>query len=170
MDCRIIENNQYARRESIIISGIPDKINQNNLEKNVLNILRSIGLTSLSSYNISACHRLMKKGNDQFPAQTIVRFTNRKIVNFCLNNRERLLELRQYLNMNLRFYESLCDANKKVYNECSELKKYGIIENFYLRNGFVKVVKNGERYPIKIHHPEDLQYNFPDFYAYDKLY
>ena len=72
--------------------------------------------------------------------------------------------------MNLRFYESLCDSNKKVYNKCYDLKKYGIIEDFYLRNGFVKVVKKDDRYPMKIHHPEDLNYYFPDFYDYDKLY
>ena len=76
MDCKIIENNQYARRESVIISGIPDNINQNQLEENVLHILRSIGMPTLSSYNITACHRLMKKTNDRYPAQTIVRFTN----------------------------------------------------------------------------------------------
>ena len=78
MDCKIIENNQYARRESLIITGIPDNINQNQLEDSVLHILRSIGLPSISSYNITACHRLMKKTKDRFPAQTIVRFTNRK--------------------------------------------------------------------------------------------
>ena len=107
MDCKIIENNQYARRESVIISGIPESIDQNHLEGEVLHILRSIGLTSLSSYHISACHRLFKKKNDRFPAQTIIRFTNRKIVNFCLENRNRLLELKDYLKMNLRIYESL---------------------------------------------------------------
>ena len=119
MDCKIIENNQYARRESIIISGIPDKISQNHLEGVVLDILRSVGLTAISSYNISACHRLKKNSNDRFPAQTIVRFTNRKMVNFCLTNRNRLLEVKNELKMNLRFYESLCDSNKTVYKECS---------------------------------------------------
>ena len=43
MDSKIIENNQYARRESLIISGIPDNIRQNDLEEKVIQILRSIG-------------------------------------------------------------------------------------------------------------------------------
>ena len=95
MDIRIIENNQYARRESLIISGIPDSIGQNDLEDQVIHILRSIGLTSLTSYNISACHRLYKKNKDaKYPAQTIVRFTNRKFVNFSLLNRNGLLEMK----------------------------------------------------------------------------
>ena len=61
MDCKIIENNQYARRESLVISGIPDNVDQNHLEEKVLLISRTIGLSHISSYNISACHRLMKK-------------------------------------------------------------------------------------------------------------
>ena len=61
MDCKIIQNNQYTRRESLIISGIPDRITQRDLEDTVLEILRSIGLTTITSYNITACHRLKKK-------------------------------------------------------------------------------------------------------------
>ena len=164
MDCRIIENNQYARRESVIISGIPDYISQNNLEDKVLHILRSIGLTTLTSYNISACHRLMKKKKDKYPAQTIVRFTNRKIVNYCLDNRNRLLELKDELKLNLRFYESLCASNKKVYNECFNLQRYGLIVDFYTRNGFVKIIRKKGDSPLKIKHPDDLHYYFKDYF------
>ena len=169
MDCKIIENNQYARRESVIISGIPDNIQQNQLEENVLHILRSIGMPTLSSYNIEACHRLMKKPNDRYPAQTIVRFTNRKIVSFCLENRNRLQEQRGYLKMNLRFYESLCISNKKVYNECFNLKKYGVITDFFIRNGFVKIVRDGKR-TVKIQHPDDLYFYFKEYYECEDLY
>ena len=143
IDSKIIENNQYARKESLIISGIPDNISHNEQEDKVIHILRSIGLTSLSSYNIYACHRLEKKNNFKYPAQTIVRFLNRKIVNYCLQHRDRLSEQKNFLRMNLRFFESLCDSNKKVYDECYNLKKHGVITDFYIRNGFVKIIKDG---------------------------
>ena len=92
------------------------------------------------------------------------------MVNFCLNNRDRLVDNKNYLRMNLRFYESLCDSNKKIYNKCFDLKKYGLIEDYYLRNGFVKVIiKNGNR-PIKLQHPDDLRYYFKDFYDCNDLY
>ena len=117
MECRVIENNQYVRRESLIISGIPDRIIQNYLEETVIRILRSLGLENISSYQISACHRLRKKGNNRYPAQTIVRFTNRKIVNYCLTNKNNLINLKQHLKMNWRFFESLCDANEHVHKE-----------------------------------------------------
>ena len=40
MEIKVIQNNQYTRRESIIISGIPDNISQNHLEESVLRVLR----------------------------------------------------------------------------------------------------------------------------------
>ena len=105
LDCRIIETEQYSRRESLVISGIPENISQKELEPNVLKILRSIGLVNMSSYEITACHR------NKFPVKTIVRFTNRKVVEFCLKNRD--------------FYENLCRANKEIVRECYKLKKDG---------------------------------------------
>ena len=88
---------------------------------------------------------------------------NRKIVNYCLNHQDRLLEQKNYLKMNLRFFESLCDSNKKVYDECYNVKKFGVITDFFIRNGFVKIVKDGKR-PIKIKHPDNLYYYFHDYY------
>ena len=169
MECRVIENNQYARRESLIISGIPDRITQNHLEETVIRILRSIGLESISSYQISACHRLLKKDN-RYSAQTIVRFTNRKIVNYCLTNKNNLINLKQHLKMNLRFFESLCDANEYVLKECFFLKKYGIINDYYLRNGFVKIINIDNNKPVKIKHPNELYEYFTDYYDHQDLY
>ena len=34
--------------------------------------------------------------------------------------------------MNLRFYESLCNENKNAYNDCFDLKKYGLITDYYI--------------------------------------
>ena len=80
---------------------------------------------NITSYEITACHRLHKQKNSKFPAKTIVRFTNRKAAEFCLKNRHRLLEMKQELKMNLRFYESLCSTNEDIIKECFNLKKYG---------------------------------------------
>ena len=49
MDCWVIQTEQYSRRESLLISGIPEIISQNQLEQTVLRILRSIGMKNLSS-------------------------------------------------------------------------------------------------------------------------
>ena len=65
--------------------------------------------------------------------------------------------------MNIRFFESLCDSNKKVYDECYNLKKFGVISDFFIGDDFVKFTKDGKR-PIKIKHPDDLYYYFHEYY------
>ena len=48
--------------------------------------------------------------------------------------------------MNLRFYENLCEANETVIKYCGKLKQTGKIHDYYLRNGFIKIIGvEGER-------------------------
>ena len=162
MDCRVIQLDQYSRRENLIISGIPDNIKQQDLERAVIDIVKSIGLSTLSSYEITACHRLKKNKKDNFPAKTIVRFTNRKIVDFCLTHRDRLLEVKSYLKMNLRFFENLCTANEVILKECFHLKKDDMLYDYFIRNGYVKIIKKEGDKPYKICHPNILYDTFFD--------
>ena len=169
LDCRVIRIEQYTRRESLIISGIPEIISQAELEPTVLEILRSFGIINLASYHISACHRLSKKYNDPYPARTVVRFTNRKVVEYCIEHRDRLREIKPF-NMNLRFFNSLCDANEQILSECKRLLKFHQIEKYYLRNGSIKIIKNGEFKPKKINHINELYILYKEFYDYEELY
>ena len=57
MDVRLIEVEQYSRRESLVITGIPDTVSQRELEFVVINILKTIGV-HIQLYDISACHSL----------------------------------------------------------------------------------------------------------------
>ena len=170
MDCILSECDQYSRRESLVISGIPEYINQQNLEFEVLNILGMIGLYDVSSYQIVACHRLMKKSNDKYPARTIVRFTNRKIVEFCISNRDRVIKIKQELKMNIRFYEHLSKSNENILKECQNLHKHELIHSYYIRNGFLKIIINQGDKPIKIINQEILDNLFAEYYDHDNLY
>ena len=169
LDCRIIRMEQYSRRESLVISGIPEYISQADLEPTVLEILRNIGVQNLASYHISACHRLAKNYNDPYPARTVVKFINRKVTEFCIENRNRLKELKP-LNMNLRFFHSMCYANEQILKECNYLHKFGQIESHYIRNGFIKIIKNNGSRPKKINHICELHEIFKEFYEYEDLY
>ena len=122
IDCRVIETEQYPRRHNLVISGIPDSIRQHDLENKVLDILQAIGV-NISNYEVIGCHRLYKPKNSKYPANTIIRFTNRKVVEFCIRNNDRLREVKKNIKMNLRFHENLCQSNEKVFKWCSELKK-----------------------------------------------
>ena len=168
VDLTVLQLDQYTRRESLVISGINDNISQDQLEFTVLRILKSIGMYNVSSYEITACHRLFNK-NPNFPPRTIIRFTNRKIVEFCLRNRDRLNECRNELHMNLRFYEHLTECNESVLKECYQLAKYELIESYYIRNGFVKIVVNAGDRPIKIYHTISLYDMFKNYYDHLNL-
>ena len=72
--------------------------------------------------------------------------------------------------MNLRFYHSLCDANEDILYQCKQLLKYGIIENYYLRNGSIKIVRKDYNNPYKITHPDILYKLFKDYYDHEDLY
>ena len=57
LECRLIKVEQYSRRESIEIIGIPDSIAHKDLAQTVLKIFNTIGATDIKPYDITACHR-----------------------------------------------------------------------------------------------------------------
>ena len=160
LDVRLIECEQYSRRESLVISGIPDSVNQKQLQEKVIKILSTIGLEVYPD-DISACHRLYNPPDSQFPAKVVVRFLNRKIVNFCMEHRDDLQQqVSRQMRLNLRFYESLCSKNEESLRICKWLKQQNKIHDHYLRNGFVKLVTEENRRPQKVKHPSLLRKNF----------
>ena len=142
------------------VDSIPPS--KKHLQQKVLDILGLIGFELIPD-DIAACHRLYNPPDSQFPAKTVVRFTNRKIVNFCLEHREKLQQqVSQHLRLNLRFYESLCSKNEEALRICKWLNQQNKIQDHYLRNGFVKIVVEENGIPKKIKHPEILRKTFPD--------
>ena len=169
MDVRLIEVEQYSRRESLVITGIPDSISQRDLEGVVINILGSIGVR-VQSYDISACHRLFKKQNDT-TAKTIIKFINRKIIGSCLLKQSLLYKCKFTINLpGLGFEQHLCASNDRVLRECKKLSYYGQIQDFFTWNGFIKIVRNNFTKPLKINHIDELYDLFDEFYQYDNLY
>ena len=62
-DIRIESNNQYVRRNNIEIAGIPNSVDDNNLEGKVIEILGKIDV-KVTSDEIEACHRLPPSKNN----------------------------------------------------------------------------------------------------------
>ena len=156
-DIRLLECEQYSRRESVIFSGIPDRVPQDQLEPTVINIIDHMGL-SVHPKDISAIHQLKKQG--RYPARVIVKFVNRKVVNFCHDNKNVLPTIKNQIKMNLRIYESLATLNQESLRICTWLKDNNIIDRHYLRNGFSKVVATAGDQPCKILHPSQLRAKF----------
>ena len=64
------------------------------------------------------------------------------------------------LKMNLRFYESLATLNQEALKISEYLEREGLIEKFYLRNGFVKIIVAQNDNPIRVDHPDLLREMF----------
>ena len=170
LDTRVVHCEQYSRRESVVISGIPDNITQQELEPIVLDILNRIGLHMVTSYQISACHRLFKKRNNRFPAKTIVKFTNRKIAEFCFQHGDRLYQVSEHFQMNLGFEQSLCEANRKIIKLCKELSAYGFIKEYRVIRGSIRITKTDETRQYKIKNINEMYTIFKDYYDFEDLY
>ena len=78
---------QYGRRNNIIISGIPDSVDNNQLEDSV-KILTDINV-NVESNDIEACHRIGKKDSRIGSTKTIIRFVNKKHTKQALYNKKK---------------------------------------------------------------------------------
>ena len=118
---------QYNRRESIEISGLPDDISQNDLERILVDLLRRVGVWGLSSFEIAAYHRLKRNSNNENFQRVIIRFTNRKRSHECLLAR-RYIRDTIWEFPDLFIHESLCFKFKDIHDKCNDLKSRGFIE------------------------------------------
>ena len=159
-DCRIIECEQYSRRENLIISGIPDSVTDDQLQDKIVDILTDLDI-DVNYHDISTCHRL-GRSNRGYPARVIVRFTNRQIFHDCLAIKHTLKNKPRRLGMNLRFFENLNKSNEECLRMCKWLKERNVIHDYFLRNGFVKAVEIEGSKPFKIRHPDIIKNSFRD--------
>ena len=160
LDCRVIETEQYPRRESLVFHGIPASIPHNELENTVFDILVNLGFEKLRMDDICRYHRLWSPPNSREPAPVIVKFMNSKLVEWSLQHSENLKIVKANMGMDLTMSESLCSKNAESLKICKWLKKEGKIHNHFTRNGFSKVVFHAGDRTVKISHPDMLKERF----------
>ena len=81
-------NAQYSRREYLEVVEIPRSVDDNILEKKVIQVLKKFGC-NIDSSSIEACHRITKK-NDR----VIVKFSRRKVCQPVLSIKKNLQKLK----------------------------------------------------------------------------
>ena len=64
---------QYGRRNNLVISGIPDSVQDSDLESTVTSILSDIDV-NVESREVKDCHRIGESNNGS--KKTIIRFVN----------------------------------------------------------------------------------------------
>ena len=144
---------QYIRRWSIEISGIPTRIPQHDLEKHVAeNILRPLGV-HVGDNDIDACHRLAKR-DPRKPANVVVRFVNRKNAVDAIKNRYLLKQ-----HKCLFIHYNLCPSYRAILDSLSNLRKEGIVNQVWTYNGKVTYKKSSNRWGrgTRIWHIDELE-------------
>ena len=126
----------------------------------MLAVMICLGFKDLNYDDIVACHRLWSPPNSGEPAKVIIKFMNRKVVEWALAHPENLAHVKETLGLELTMSESLCSANTESQQVCKWLKENGHIHHFYSRNGFMKVVMENGSFPVKITHPDHLRKKF----------
>ena len=149
---------QYGRRESIEIVGIPQQVEQESLEEEVLKIYEEakvqIDGRKLSSMDISACHRVGKKG------ATIVRFVNRKFAKEGLYKGKNLKGTKLYNGSAIYINNSFCYEYKQYGWVIRTLKKNGLISGFKVKNGVHHIKLLSSDAFVEISHRSDFsKYN-----------
>ena len=159
---------QYGRRNNIEITGIPQSVENEELEETVVEVLNKIDL-NVSNNDIEACHHLGKQKNK--PRKTIIRFVNRKFAKKALLNRKGLKHAntsslgldshKVFINKNFTH------ANSKIAFHSRSLKRNSLINKCYMKDGVVHIVcpdlQNGK--VIKVFHLNTLLDLFPNFHS-----
>ena len=154
---------QYSRRNNFEINGIPNSVNDDDLEEKIIEVLDAIDIT-VDKSEIEACHRLPGKNKEK---TTIVRFVNRKLCENALKNRKKLkhcdkTSLGFSEDQEIYFNENLCPYYKKLSWMCRQLKRDKMIVSSWTEKGIVlKIEENAKK--IKIRHENDLLGLFPDY-------
>ena len=141
--------------------GIPDSVQNNELEDKVPTIFRKIG-SEVSPHDIEACHRL-KKDNDKL----IVKFSQRKDCEQIMSVKKDIKHLKMQEvglpgNRTIFINTSLCPYYRMLWSKCKRLHDLGKIGNFYISSGTIKIKISENRKPISITHTQDLVKYFPE--------
>ena len=149
-------NQQYSRRETVELVGIPDDISdQPELEEKVVEIFKYAGV-DVNCRSFHAIHRLKNK------AVVIAKCTNRRDATAILRAKKRLRELdhssRAKLGITGKLYvnESLYPEYKRLFGICNTLYKSKKIHSSYTINGTIKIIEKEGGTSKAVEHINDL--------------
>lgn len=165
-------NDQYQRRNNIEFSGIPDTIDDDDLEDFCCRLVNDLisdpdGSNEIDVFDIEACHRL-RTINCQGTKNTIIRFTNRKICDEIFINKHKIKNIKmEHLGetvcaSEIYVNENICSYFKELGAKSRRLFKRRKVTDSWTSFGTVKIkLKDGT---VKIiTHQADLDKLFPDF-------
>ena len=136
-------NNQYSRRECLEITGVPDSVSYDDLEKTTIKIFDKLDV-AIEPPNIEDYHWLKSNG----PKKVIIKFARRKDANLIWKNKNKLKGMNLCsvgINNPVFINDSLCSYYKMLWRKCKKLWSSKYIHAFWVSNGTLrlKLTENG---------------------------
>ena len=125
----IAEQDEYSRRETVELVGLPDNTNDGELEDAVIKTFEEAGV-KVTKRSFHAIHRLRNK------KMVEAKLVNRRDALALLRNKKKLRELlpdgkRKLKTSKVYANESLCPSYKRIIGKCNALLKKKYIASFY---------------------------------------
>ena len=125
---------QYGRRSNIVFSGIPEPLDDNNLDNTVISMISDINVY-IEENDIDACHRFTK---------TDARSKLRKSCSRIFGNKKKLAKLNNEKHkfrggVKLFVSESSTLMDESIAFNCRKLKRKELIHSCYSRNGIINI-------------------------------
>ena len=170
IEVSLLDQQQRSRRNNLEISGIPNEISDENLEKDILIILNyEFKEDPITSTEIDAIHRLHSRG---ITKPVIIRFTGRKHRDDVFErgkdlNKCDLIKFGIGLHQKIYINDNLSQYMKTLSYYCRKLRRENLIFKTRMGNGRLKIKIREDGRWMKICHEQDLMdifltYNFDE--------
>ena len=140
IDRDLMDTQQYIRRWTIEITGIPENIQQRDLKNYVIHqvLERTCGYR-ISPRDVEACHRLFKRNQNE-PAHVVARLVNREDAENAIRGR---YKLRSFPHLKKIFIiDNLCPRYREIFDDLEELKRSGVVKQLWSYNGKIHYKTN----------------------------
>ena len=151
----------WNQRECIEVAGVPNSVNNNELEDKVLTAFQKIGC-ELSPWDLEACHQLRKNSY-----RVIVKFSRRKDCEQIMSvkidlKKVKMQDIGLSGNQSIFINISSCSYYRMLWSICKRLHELGNITNFYISSGTIKVKITENSSPTAITHTQHFTKYFPE--------
>lgn len=141
LECEIDSQEQYERRDCIVVHNVRERGSGENLHHFAISLVQATG-GNISPAEVSVAHRLGRPTNGK-PRPVIIKFTRRCVKTVLMRHKYKLRSVRGWENVFVE--ESLTPWRKGV---ISELKKIEELTRVSTVDGKILFTKEGKRYDI----------------------
>ena len=168
LEIQISKDEQYNCRNCVEFSGIPDTINDDNLEDTIIEACKDINI-DVSETDIEACHTLpVRRNATNASKRVIVKFVNRKDAESIMSKKFTLSSTDfSRLNINNKVYvnPSLCPYYRYLWGRCKDLQRRKMMHHVFCLGSVVAIKLTDQSLPLKIYHDSDIPYSQSDSIA-----